>query len=85
MRTLFQETDQLLTQMVVFRVFQQLLARNSSAQTNIQELFMNTLSRAPSSEELAYFTAVFQQQGNRFGAEGLQWTLLNKIDFLFNY
>jgi hypothetical protein len=46
---------------------------------------MNTLSRPPSNDEINLFTPMFQQQGNRVAAEGLQWMLLNKMDFLFNY
>ena len=62
-----------------------LLSQNASAQTIIRELFMNTLSRPPSNDEINLFTPMFQQQGNRVAAEGLQWMLLNKMDFLFNY
>jgi hypothetical protein len=62
-----------------------LIAQNASAQTIIRELFMNTLSRPPSNDEISFFTSMFQQQGNRVAAEGLQWVLLNKMDFIFNY
>jgi hypothetical protein len=64
---------------------QALVNQNASAQTIIHELFLNTLSRRPTNEELALFMPVFQQVGNRVGAEAVQWTLLNKLDFLFNY
>jgi hypothetical protein len=64
---------------------QALLAQGANAQTIIRELYLNTLSRQPSSDEINLFTPIFQQQGNRLAAEGLQWILLNKIDFLFNY
>jgi hypothetical protein len=64
---------------------QTLLTQNASAQTIIRELFVNTLSRQPTDSEVALFTPVFQQQGTRLAAEGLQWALLNKMDFLFNY
>jgi hypothetical protein len=63
---------------------QGLLSQNADAQTIIEQLFLNTLSRPPTSQELALFTPAFQQ-GNRPAAEGLQWILLNKLDFLFNY
>jgi hypothetical protein len=43
------------------------------------------LSRHPSSDELAMLTPLFQQQGTQVAAENLQWVLLNKMDFLFNY
>jgi hypothetical protein len=64
---------------------QQLLSENASAETIIRELFLNTLSRPPSAAEMTVFSGIFQQQGNRLAAEGLQWVLLNKMDFLFNY
>src|SRR5262249_23448740 len=64
---------------------QMLLSQNSSPETIINELFLNTLSRAPSADEINLFTPMFQQQGNRAAAEGLQWILLNKIDLIFNY
>jgi hypothetical protein len=64
---------------------QSLLLQNANAQTIIRELFLNTLSRPPSADELSRFTTMFQQQGNRSGAESLQWVLLNKMDFVFNY
>lgn len=62
-----------------------LLSQSASAQTIIQQLFLNTLSRPATSQEIALFTPAFQQQGNRLAAEALQWVLLNKLDFLFNY
>ena len=64
---------------------QTLLAQNASPDTIIQQLFLNTLSRPATSAEIAQFSPMFQQQGNRLAAEGLQWLLLNKMDFLFNY
>jgi hypothetical protein len=64
---------------------QTLLAQNASAQTIIQQLYLNTLSRAPSDDEVNLFLPSFQQQGNRAAAEALQWMLLNKMDFVFNY
>ncbi len=62
-----------------------LISQNASAQTIIQDLFMNTLSRPPSADEVNLFTPMFQQQGNRVAAANLQWVLLNKMDFVFNY
>ena len=64
---------------------QALLTQNANAQTIIRELFLNTLSRPPSTDEINFFSPVFQQQGNRLAAESLQWVLLNKMDFVFNY
>jgi hypothetical protein len=62
-----------------------ILSQTSNPQTILWDLFLNTLSRAPTDQEIALFTPVFQQQGNRVAAENLQWLLLNKVDFLFNY
>jgi hypothetical protein len=64
---------------------QTLLSQGASAETIIHELFVNTLSRTPSDAEAGLFLSMFRQQGNRLGAEALQWTLLNKMDFIFNY
>jgi hypothetical protein len=64
---------------------QALVNQNAPAITIIHELFVNTLSRRPTNDEIALFMPMFQQQGNRVAAEALQWTLLNKLDFLFNY
>ena len=64
---------------------QTLLSQNASPQTIINELFLNTLSRPASADEINLFTPMFQQQGNRLATEGLQWLLLNKMDFIFNY
>jgi hypothetical protein len=63
-----------------------LMFQNASPQTVIEQLYLNTLSRPPTSQEIALFTPGLQQQSTRVGtAEGLQWLLLNKLDFLFNY
>src|SRR5262245_59424413 len=62
-----------------------LLSQTADPQTIIWDLFMNTLSRPPTDQEIALYTPTFQQQGTRVAAENLQWVLLNKVDFLFNY
>jgi hypothetical protein len=62
-----------------------LLSQTSDSQTILRDLFLNTLSRPPTDQEIAFFTATFQQSGNQAAAEDLQWVLLNKVDFLFNY
>jgi hypothetical protein len=64
---------------------QTLLSQTSDPQTIITQLYLNTLSRRPTSDELALFTSQFQQQGTKAAAENLQWVLLNKMDFVFNY
>jgi len=62
------------------------LPANNSAL--VQEMFLTTLSRPPSAAELATsltklgtLTATARQQA----VEDLQWSLFNKVDFLFNY
>jgi len=62
-----------------------LLSQTSNPQTLLWALYLETLSRPPTNQEIALFTPMFQQQGNRVAAENLQWLLLNKVDFLFNY
>src|ERR1051326_512856 len=62
-----------------------LLSQTADSQTILWDLFLNTLSRPPTSQEITFFTPMFQQLGNRAAAENLQWVLLNKVDFLFNY
>jgi hypothetical protein len=64
---------------------QALVQQNAGAETIISELFLNTLSRPPSDAEMNFFRSTFQQQTVRAAAENLQWVLLNKMDFLFNY
>lgn len=62
-----------------------LLGQTSDPATIIRQLFLSTLSRPATSDEVALFTPSFSQQGTRLAAEGLQWVLLNKLDFIFNY
>ncbi len=64
---------------------QTVLAQTTDSQAIIQQLYLHTLSRPPRADEIAALTPMFQQQGNRLAAEALQWMLLNKLDFLFNY
>ena len=93
--SILQALNMLNSQFIMSRIHQanqsshvaQLLARTSDndAPTIIWDLFATNLSRPPSDQEMAVFRAMFQQQGNRAAAENLQWILLNKVDFLFNY
>ena len=62
-----------------------LLSQTSDPQTILTDLFLNTLSRPPTDQEIALYTPLFQQLGNQAAAENIQWVLLNKVDFLFNY
>ena len=66
-----------------------LIASNATPPVLVQTLYLNTLSRNPSDEELAKGIALFSNlQGGQTKttvAEDLQFALLNKIDFIFNY
>ena len=50
----------------------------------VDELFVATLSRAPSAEEKAFAVSVMKE--NRVeGAQNVQWALLNLAEFLYNF
>jgi hypothetical protein len=51
----------------------------------VEHLFLSTLSRPPSPEEMATGLQVMQSLGNTRGAESIQWALINKLEFMFNY
>lgn len=51
----------------------------------ITQLYLNTLSRNPTTDELNALTPFFASQTRRDATEGIQWALLNKMDFIFNY
>ncbi len=51
----------------------------------ITELYLNTLSRNPKQSEIAKVLPYFTSMGKQGAIESLQWVLLNKVDFLFNY
>ena len=58
--------------------------KNFSDANVVEELFLSTLGRFPTAKELSLATAALK--ANRIaGTEDLQWTLLNKVDFLYNY
>ena len=62
-----------------------LLRQTSDPVTIIRLLYLNTLSRRPTQAEVDALLPGFQQLGNAEAAEDLQWVLLNRLDFLFNY
>lgn len=58
----------------------------------ITELYLNTLSRYPAQREIGKLLPYFTPSGTETAArakqlavEGVQWALLNKVDFIFNY
>ena len=50
----------------------------------VEELFLGTLARWPSTEEQSVALDALKQDRIR-GAQNLQWALLNQVEFLFNY
>ncbi len=51
----------------------------------ITQLYLNTLSRNPAQSELDALMPLFSSQAKKDATEGIQWALLNKMDFIFNY
>ncbi|MEO6323789.1 MAG: DUF1549 domain-containing protein [Thermoanaerobaculia bacterium] len=64
-----------------------LIAANSTPQAIVTSLYVSTLSRPPSVSENTAALALFSAPGaNKTSvAEDLQFVLLNKLDFIFNY
>ena len=64
---------------------QWVLRATSNPTTIVEHLFLSTLSRPPTPEESAVGADVMKWLGNQRGAETIQWALLNKLEFIFNY
>jgi len=64
----------------------QLLAKlpPPSNQQIVEELFLSTLSRFPSSDEIAQSVKHIEKYRDQ-GVEDLQWALINKLEFVVNY
>ena len=62
-----------------------ILAEANDPTEIIQKLYLSTLSRFPTQQETAFLMPMMVQLGNADGAESLQWILMNKLDFVFNY
>jgi hypothetical protein len=62
-----------------------LLATNTDPATIIRQLYLHTLSRPATDAEVNALVATYQQLGNTSATEDLQWVLLNRLQFLFNY
>jgi hypothetical protein len=65
-----------------------LIAQNLTLgnQDLVNTLFLNILSRYPTSDEMSKATAGLTGAGNRTQAvQDLVWSLYNKVDFVFNY
>ena len=63
---------------------QKLRAANSDNSKVVDEMFLATLSRSPSSEEKQIALDALGQD-RQAGAQNLQWALLNLAEFFFNY
>jgi hypothetical protein len=65
---------------------QKLLADQTLTPTQITtQLYLNTMSRNPTQSELDKLVPLFTSLGRQQAAETIQWALLNKVDFIFNY
>lgn len=64
---------------------QWILRFTSNPVTIVEHLFLSTLSRPPTLEERVTGAEVMRWLGNQRGAESIQWALLNKLEFIFNY
>jgi hypothetical protein len=51
----------------------------------VTQLYLSTLSRYPSDAEKAKLLPYFTSMGKTAATESIQWVLLNKVDFTFNY
>lgn len=51
----------------------------------ITQLYLFTLSRNPTDAEKATILSYYASMGRVQASESLQWALLNKVDFIFNY
>ena len=65
----------------------QLLQNPTNNTQLLNSLFLNVLSRNPTTAELALANAQLVRPGQTRtqNAEDVLWTLLNKLDFVFNY
>ncbi len=56
-----------------------------TSQDIINQLYLTTLSRNPTTAEVNTLLSSFTTLGRREATESLQWVLLNKVDFIYNY
>ena len=62
----------------------QLLASTKTSTEIVEQLYLATLSRPPLPAEKR-MAVDWLEKDRRQGAEDLQWSLVNKLDFIFNY
>ncbi len=51
----------------------------------IEQIYLTTLSRKPTANEVKKLTPYFTSLGKQVATESVQWVALNKVDFMFNY
>ncbi|HEX4945626.1 MAG TPA: DUF1549 domain-containing protein [Blastocatellia bacterium] len=56
-----------------------------TSQDIINQLYLTTLSRTPTTTEMNTLLSSFTTLTRREATESLQWVLLNKVDFIYNY
>jgi len=64
---------------------QQLLRQHNDPFAIIEALYLTTLNRFPTADEIAVAHAAIRRLGILRGAESLQWALLNKVEFIHSY
>ena len=64
---------------------QYILRATTNQTTIVDHLFVSTLSRPATPEERTAALEVMRRLGNVRGAEAIQWVLLNKLEYIFNY
>jgi hypothetical protein len=62
-----------------------LLSSGASNQEVVDGIYLSTLSRHPSAEEMNAALATFASGTRAARAQDLLWALYNKVDFVFNY
>ena len=63
----------------------QILSETLDPTAIIRQMYLATLSRFPTDDEVALLLPMMVQLGPEAGSESLQWILMNKLDFVFNY
>jgi len=64
---------------------QRLLRETTNASAIVENLYIATLNRFPTAEEMLIAQGIMTRLGNLRGAESLQWALINKLEFIYSY